>query len=209
MKERVAPAVDASTAPCPFRTRARRRAGRGPSSRAPAAHAEEGSSGLCGRHVRRLTLQRVAARVGLGSERPTRLRSGRPGFEPVTFRAPSRRGPERRSYCRSTGTRSPAEEGRVASPTSSSSPAAYSGVSSLTVGVRNVRPVGGRRRPGLIGRRSRTGIDGGSGAFLVNHGDDVHAVGTLTPIVPGHIGCVVIRPDGSRSLARAVPDPLA
>jgi hypothetical protein len=53
------------------------------------------------------------------------------------------------------------------------------------------------------------GLDGGAGAFLVNYGDDVHAVGMLDPIVPGHIGCIVIRPDGSRVLARAVPDPLA
>jgi hypothetical protein len=53
------------------------------------------------------------------------------------------------------------------------------------------------------------GFDGGSGAFLVNHGDDVHAVGTLDPIVPGHVGCIVIEPGGTRRLARAVPDPLA
>jgi hypothetical protein len=53
------------------------------------------------------------------------------------------------------------------------------------------------------------GFDGGDGAFLTNHGDAVHAVGTLDPLVPGHVGCIVIRPDGSRYLARAVPDPLA
>jgi hypothetical protein len=53
------------------------------------------------------------------------------------------------------------------------------------------------------------GIDGGDGAYFANHGVDVHAAGTLDPIVPGHIGCIVIRPDGSRYLARAVPDPLA
>jgi hypothetical protein len=35
------------------------------------------------------------------------------------------------------------------------------------------------------------------------------AVGTLAPIVDGYIGCIVIRPDGSRVLARVVPDPLA
>lgn len=33
--------------------------------------------------------------------------------------------------------------------------------------------------------------------------------GSLAPIVVGYIGCIVIRPDGSRYLARAVPDPLA
>lgn len=53
------------------------------------------------------------------------------------------------------------------------------------------------------------GIDGGAGAFFANCGDDLHAVGTLAPIVPGHVGCIVIRPDGSRRLARAVRDPLA
>jgi hypothetical protein len=53
------------------------------------------------------------------------------------------------------------------------------------------------------------GIDGGTGAFFANHGEDVHVVGSLAPLVPGHVGCIVIRPDGSRYLARAVPDPLA
>jgi hypothetical protein len=37
----------------------------------------------------------------------------------------------------------------------------------------------------------------------------VHAVGSLAPIVDGYIGCIVIKPDGSRYVARAVPDPLA
>jgi hypothetical protein len=53
------------------------------------------------------------------------------------------------------------------------------------------------------------GIDGGDGAYFANAGDDVHAVGKLDPLVPRCIGCIVIRPDGSRYLARAVPDPLA
>jgi hypothetical protein len=53
------------------------------------------------------------------------------------------------------------------------------------------------------------GIDGGSGAYFANAGEDLPAVGLLDSIVPGHIGCIVIRPDGSRVLARAVPDPLA
>jgi hypothetical protein len=52
------------------------------------------------------------------------------------------------------------------------------------------------------------GIDGGNGVFFANAGDDLHAVGSLDPLVPGHIGCIVIRPDGSRYVARAVPDPL-
>jgi hypothetical protein len=53
------------------------------------------------------------------------------------------------------------------------------------------------------------GIDGGAGAFFANYGEDVHVVGSLDPIVPGYVGCIVIRPDDSRYLARAVPDPLA
>jgi hypothetical protein len=28
-------------------------------------------------------------------------------------------------------------------------------------------------------------------------------------MIPGHVGCVVIKPDGSRQLARVEPDPLA
>jgi hypothetical protein len=46
----------------------------------------------------------------------------------------------------------------------------------------------------------------GDGAYFANCGEDVHAVG---PVVPGHVGLIVIRPDGSRVLARAGPDPLA
>jgi hypothetical protein len=53
------------------------------------------------------------------------------------------------------------------------------------------------------------GIDGGNGAYFANAGDDLHAVGMLDPIVPGHVGYIVIRPGGSRQLARVVPDPLA
>ena len=53
------------------------------------------------------------------------------------------------------------------------------------------------------------GIDGGNGAYFANYGDDVHAVGSLAPIIDGCLGCIVIRPDGSRYIARAVPDPLA
>jgi hypothetical protein len=53
------------------------------------------------------------------------------------------------------------------------------------------------------------GIDGGSGAYFANAGEDVHAVGKLDPLVPRHVGSIVIRPDGSRYLARAVPNPLA
>ena len=53
------------------------------------------------------------------------------------------------------------------------------------------------------------GIDGGNGAFFANAGEDLHAVGSLAPLILGHIGCIVIRSDGSRTLARAVPDPAA
>ena len=53
------------------------------------------------------------------------------------------------------------------------------------------------------------GLDGGDGAYFANCGEDLHAVGSLAPIVEGHIGCIAIRPDGSRYVARVVPDPLA
>jgi hypothetical protein len=52
------------------------------------------------------------------------------------------------------------------------------------------------------------GFDGGSGTYFANAGEDVHAVGTLAPLVPGYVGCIVIRPDRTRVLARVVPDPL-
>jgi hypothetical protein len=41
--------------------------------------------------------------------------------------------------------------------------------------------------------------------FLVNAGDDVRAVGSLAPLIDA-IGCIVIRPGGSRELARVEPD---
>jgi hypothetical protein len=53
------------------------------------------------------------------------------------------------------------------------------------------------------------GIDGGQGAYFANAGEDVHAVGMLDPLVPGCVGCIVIKPDGTRYLARVEPDPLA
>jgi hypothetical protein len=53
------------------------------------------------------------------------------------------------------------------------------------------------------------GFDGGEGAFFANSGDDVHVVGNMAPLVEGAIGCIVIAPDGSRRLARVMPDPLA
>jgi hypothetical protein len=51
------------------------------------------------------------------------------------------------------------------------------------------------------------GIDGGDGAYFANAGEDVHAVGSLAPLAPV-VGCIVIRPDRTRVLARVVPDPL-
>ncbi len=45
------------------------------------------------------------------------------------------------------------------------------------------------------------GLDGGSGIYFANAGEAVHAVGSLNPIVPGCVGCVVIEPDGTRRLA--------
>ncbi len=51
------------------------------------------------------------------------------------------------------------------------------------------------------------GIDGGNGAYFANHGEDIHAVGTLAPIIDGCRGCIVIRPDGSCYVAQVMPDP--
>ena len=51
------------------------------------------------------------------------------------------------------------------------------------------------------------GIDGGDGMYFANAGKDVHAVGSLAPLVPGAIGCIVSKPDGSRVLADVQPDP--
>jgi hypothetical protein len=62
-----------------------------------------------------------------------------------------------------------------------------------------------RRRPSLA---ADPGLDGGTGAYFANAGEDVHAVGSLAPVVDGYIGCIVIKPDGSHYVARAVPDPL-
>lgn len=53
------------------------------------------------------------------------------------------------------------------------------------------------------------GLDGGNGFTIASHGADLHVVGPTGPLIPGTIGCVVIRPDGSRVLARVEPDPLA
>ena len=45
------------------------------------------------------------------------------------------------------------------------------------------------------------------GAYFTNYREDVHVVGMMAPLIPGAIGCVVIRPDGSRYLARVMPGP--
>lgn len=47
------------------------------------------------------------------------------------------------------------------------------------------------------------GFDGGSGVYFANAGDDVHAVGSIPDFAA--VGCVVIRSDGSRVLARIAP----
>ncbi len=52
-------------------------------------------------------------------------------------------------------------------------------------------------------------IDGYTGFTVAGRGDDLHLVGPAAPLIPGYIGCVVVPPDGSRHLARAMPDPLA
>ena len=54
------------------------------------------------------------------------------------------------------------------------------------------------------------GIDGGDCVTFANAGEDVHAIGSLMPLAPA-IGCIVIKPDGSRVLPAAgiVADPLA
>ena len=53
------------------------------------------------------------------------------------------------------------------------------------------------------------GIDGSNGFTIASHDADLHVVGPTSPLIPGYVGCVVIRPDRSRYLARVVPDPLA
>jgi hypothetical protein len=53
------------------------------------------------------------------------------------------------------------------------------------------------------------GVDGRNGAFFVNGGDDLHAVGSMAPMIDGWIGAIMIASDGSRRLAHAEPDPLA
>jgi hypothetical protein len=36
-------------------------------------------------------------------------------------------------------------------------------------------------------------VDGWSGGYFANYGDDLHAYGSLAPILDGFIGCIVIR----------------
>jgi hypothetical protein len=54
------------------------------------------------------------------------------------------------------------------------------------------------------------GFDGdGNGVTFANAPNgDVHAIGSTSALIPGTIGCVVIRPDGSRYLAQVQRDPL-
>jgi hypothetical protein len=53
------------------------------------------------------------------------------------------------------------------------------------------------------------GFDGGDGFTFANCGEDVHALGSTSLLFPGTVGCVVIAPDGTRRLARVMPDPLS
>ena len=76
--------------------------------------------------------------------------------------------------------------------------------SRCSVTRRPVRPAG----PDGRSDRDGGGIDGGSGIYFANAGEDVHAVGSLAPLAPA-VGCIVIRPDGTRVLARVERDPLA
>jgi hypothetical protein len=52
------------------------------------------------------------------------------------------------------------------------------------------------------------GIDGGDGVYFANGGEDLHAVGSFAPLA-ALVGLMVIQPDGSRYVARVMPDPLA
>lgn len=46
------------------------------------------------------------------------------------------------------------------------------------------------------------GIDGGDGAYFANAGADLHVVGSVARLIPGHVGCIVIRPDRPRACSR-------
>ena len=59
----------------------------------------------------------------------------------------------------------------------------------------------------IAGPHRGGGIDGGDGAYFANAGEDVHAVGSLAPLA-SLVACIVIRPHGSRNVARVQPDPL-
>jgi hypothetical protein len=45
--------------------------------------------------------------------------------------------------------------------------------------------------------------------LIASHGDDLHAIGSTAPLFPGYVGCVVTGPDGTRRMARVMPDPVA
>ena len=55
------------------------------------------------------------------------------------------------------------------------------------------------------------GIDGENGFTIASHGDDLHVVGPTAPLIPGFVGCIVVKRDGSRVFDPAWlrPDPLA
>ena len=62
--------------------------------------------------------------------------------------------------------------------------------------------------PNRFSRPARA-FSSGKAPYFANAGDDLHADGSLAPIVDGFIGCIVVAADGSRYVARVVPDPLA
>ena len=46
------------------------------------------------------------------------------------------------------------------------------------------------------------GIDGATAPWLANAGEDVTGIGSLAPLIAGYLGCIVLRPDGTRYLGR-------
>ena len=49
----------------------------------------------------------------------------------------------------------------------------------------------------------------GDGAYFACHNDELHAVGSLAPLIEGAIGLIAIKPDHTRQLVHVQPDPLA
>jgi hypothetical protein len=60
-------------------------------------------------------------------------------------------------------------------------------------------------RPDSQGCACHGGIDGSNGFTIASHDDDLHVVGPTSPLIPGYVGCVVVRRDGSRVLLAWCP----